>query len=74
MPIFIPLKYPFTAAKVANDFIKQVVQLRGFPLSIISDLDRIFLSQFWKELFRLHGVQLKRSTAYHPKRMGSQRW
>lgn len=67
---FIPLKHPFTAAKLADEFIKAVVHLHGFPTAIISDRDHIFISQLWQELFRLHGVNLKRSTAYHPQMDG----
>lgn len=67
---FIPLKHPFTAATVANKFMTEIVRLHGLPLSIISDRDRIFLSHFWVELFRLHRVDLKPSTAYHPQSDG----
>ncbi|KAL4571347.1 hypothetical protein LXL04_018105 [Taraxacum kok-saghyz] len=69
-PHFVPLKHPFTAATVADNFIKEIVRLHGFPLAIISDRDRIFLSHFWSELFKVHGVHLKRSTAYHPQSDG----
>lgn len=67
---FITLKHPFTAATVAQAFVKEIFRLHGLPLSIISDRDRVFTSQFWTELFRLQGVQLKRSTSYHPQTDG----
>jgi hypothetical protein len=35
------------------------------PLSIVSDKDRIFISNFWREMFGLAGVQLRMSTVYH---------
>lgn len=73
---FVPLKHPFTAYTVAGLFIKEIVRLYRFPSSIVSDRDRIFMTLFWKELFRLQGTRLKRSTAYHqdgwPIRSGKQ--
>ena len=67
---FVPLKHPYTAQGVARALLDQVIKLHGFPLTIVTDRDRVFLSTFWKELFKLHGTQLLMSTSYHPQTDG----
>ncbi|KAK9211844.1 hypothetical protein WN943_001222 [Citrus x changshan-huyou] len=67
---FIGLKHLFSAVSVSGIFVREIVRLHGIPRSIISDRDRIFLSQFWSELFKLQGTTLQRSTAYHPQSDG----
>nr|GEY10888.1 hypothetical protein [Tanacetum cinerariifolium] len=67
---FIPLKHPFSALTVAQKFLDNIVKLHGFPISIVSDGDKIFLSQFWKGLLALNGIDQNLSTAYHPQSDG----
>lgn len=64
---FLALSHPYTAMNVAKLYLDQVFRLHGMPKDITSDRDPTFLSEVWGELFRVHGVDLNFSTAYHPK-------
>ncbi|CAH9130821.1 unnamed protein product [Cuscuta epithymum] len=66
----IPLTHPYTASLVAKRFVDCVVRLHGIPRSILSDRDPIFLSHFWKDLWKLSGTTLRMSSAYHPQTDG----
>jgi hypothetical protein len=63
---FLAIKHPYTAATIAQTFMDNVVKLHGLPQSIVTDRNTIFVSSFWKELFKLYQVNLKLSLAYHP--------
>ncbi|KAJ9543487.1 hypothetical protein OSB04_023194 [Centaurea solstitialis] len=67
---FVLLKHPYTAKSIAEVFVKEVVRHHGIPKSIVSDRDPIFLSLFWREIFRSQGTQLNMSSAYHPESDG----
>ncbi|GJS10929.1 putative mitochondrial protein [Tanacetum coccineum] len=67
---FLPLSHPYTATQVAQVFLDNVYKLHGLPQTIVSDRDRVFLSLFWKNLFKLLKTELHMSTAYHPQSDG----
>ncbi|GJR28688.1 ty3-gypsy retrotransposon protein [Tanacetum coccineum] len=60
------LSHSFTAAQVSQAFLDSVYKLHGLPSTIMSDRDKVFLSLFWKSLFKMLKVQLCMSTSYHP--------
>lgn len=66
----IALGHPYSAASMARAFFDNIVRLRGFPCSIVSDRDTVFTSMLWKELFRLAGIKLHMSFAFHPQSDG----
>ena len=55
---FLSLAHPFIASDVARVLLDSVVKVHGLPLSITSDRDKIFTSNFWRELFKQLGVDL----------------
>ena len=67
---FIALGHPYTATSVARAFFDGIVRLHGFPLSIVSDRDPVFTGHVWRDIFKMAGVQLRMSTAFHPQTDG----
>lgn len=67
---FLALSHRYTALDVAQLYLDNVFKLYGMPDNIISDRDPTFLSEIWGELFRVHGVDLRFSSAYHPQKDG----
>lgn len=56
----------FTAPQVAELLVRDVIKLHGPSAQIISDRDPIFMSNFWRELFKLQEIMLITSSGYHP--------
>ena len=58
------------ATGAARLFRDHVFAAHGLPVSIISDRDARFTSEFWSSLMHLLGVKHKLSTAFHPQTDG----
>lgn len=69
-PHFLALSHPYTAMDIAKLYLDQVFRLHCMPKDITSDRDPTFLSEVWREMFCVHGVDLNFSTAYHPQTDG----
>lgn len=67
---FLALPSHFSAATIAPIFLSEIYKLHGMPKTIVSDRDRVFISHFWRELFRLMGTTLAYTSAYHPQSDG----
>ncbi|KAK1661293.1 hypothetical protein QYE76_049452 [Lolium multiflorum] len=67
---FIALGHPYTASSVARAFFDGIVRLHGFPSPIVCDRDPVFTGHVWRDLFRMAGVQLRFSMAFHPQTDG----
>lgn len=53
---FIALVHPYTAKTIVRLFVEYVIKLHGVPRTIITDRDRIFIRNFWKEFFKMMGT------------------
>jgi len=68
---WIPVKEAkLTVEKFARAFISGYVQNRGLLLSVVSDRNTRFTSEFWRTLSTQQGIKLQMSTAYHPQSDG----
>ncbi|GKD39444.1 putative reverse transcriptase domain-containing protein [Tanacetum coccineum] len=56
--------------KLARIYINEVVAMHGVPMSIISNRDGRFTSQFWQTLQKALGTRLDMSTTYYPQTDG----
>jgi transposase InsO family protein len=55
-----------TAVRAAHLFLHEVWKHHGTPRIVISDRGPQFVADFTRELYRLIGIKLATSTAYHP--------
>jgi len=62
---FIPMHTTVTAERAARLFLHYVWKLHGLPKRVVSDRGSQFVALFTKELYRLLGIQISSSTAWH---------
>ncbi|XP_060182527.1 uncharacterized protein LOC132612230 [Lycium barbarum] len=67
---FIPVQTTFTAERLARIYVREIVQLHGVPVSIISERGSQFTTQFWRSFQKALGTTIELSTTFHPHTYG----
>jgi transposase InsO family protein len=67
---FIPTHTTLNAEGAARLFLKEVWKHHGTPRVVVSDRDPQFIAGFTHKLYKLLGINLAMSTAYHPQTDG----
>ena len=67
---FLPVKNTIGVEQFAWLYIQEIVRLDGIPVSIVSNRNCRFVSNFWKVVQEELGTQLNFSMAYHPQTNG----
>ena len=60
-PHFLPMKLSFSMDRLSSLYVKEVVRMHGVPVSIVSDRDPSFTSQFWQSLQKAMGTNVRSS-------------
>ena len=67
---FLPTNTTVTAEGATRLFLHHVWKLHGLPNSVVSDRGPQFVAQFTKDLYRLLGIKIAATTAWHPQSDG----
>ena len=68
--ITVPFKETHTAEQLGHLLLDRLVRDHGVPITVITDRDKLFTSNYWKTISAAMGMKLKMSTAYHPQTDG----
>jgi hypothetical protein len=71
---FTPCSKLITTEETTQSILDGIVQLHGLPEEIVSDRGPQFTSKFWRCLFELLGIDIRLSSAFHPKTNGQTEW
>ena len=68
--LFLVMRMTFTLEDSGRLYIQGIVPLHGVPISIVSDWDPRFTTNFWTSFQRVMGTQLMMTTDFHPQTDG----
>ena len=67
---FLAVRMTLTLEEFCRLYIREIVQLHGVSVSIVSDRDPRFMAHFWKSFQRAIGTHLMMSLVFHPQTNG----
>ena len=67
---FLAVRMTFALERFCRLYIREIVQLYGVLVSMVSDRDPRFTAHFWKSFQKAIGTRLTMSTAFHPNTYG----
>ena len=62
---FLAVQMTFTLEELCRLYIREIVQLHGVSVSIVSDKDPRFMTHFWKSFQKAMKTQLTMSITFH---------
>ena len=62
---FLVVRMTFTLEEFCKLYIREIVRLHGVSVSIVSNRDPRFTTQFWKSFHIAMGTQVRMTTAFH---------
>ena len=65
--IAVPFKETHTAEQLGHLLLDRLVRDHRVPITVITDRDKLFTSNYWKTISAAMGTKPKMSTAYHPR-------
>ena len=63
---FVPVQTTYNSEKLVKIYIREIVHLHGFPISIISDHGTQFTSYLWRTMHKELGTRVDLSAGFHP--------
>ena len=70
MVMFVKVKQTYNAEQLSDAFIEHIFREHGLALEYRSDRDKWFTSEFWTNVWKKLGTELKLATAYHHQSTG----
>ena len=67
---FLAMRMTLNLEEFYRFYKREIVRLHGVPVSIVSDRDPKFTTNFWESFKRFMGTRLMMSTSFHPQTDG----